>query len=313
MGGSLSLGKTIEAVAKREGMHGDFGAAHTLNVTRSEEDRPSSHASPETNAMAAEVLDKLLPKNNVLAGQIGRLLVAEEQRRVTHRESAGRLDRRALTRMRVGALDVYSRRQDTPGINTAVLLLIDGSGSMNASTGMSVRRGRIVGSGPTRSALAQTTAWHIAKAAELAGARVCIGVFYSKFGGTGARILVLKDWHETTRNSAAQIASARALTSTALSPAILKGADMLCAQAGATRRILMAITDGECDMGAKAVTKACTLAADQDVEVVGIGMDCASVTAAFPPRYSINVQDLRQLAAAGLGALVSMLEDTASC
>jgi hypothetical protein len=38
-------------------------------------------------------------------------------------------------------------------------------------------------------------------------------------------------------------------------------------------------------------------------------MSCASVIAAFPPRYSVNVENIEQLAQAGLGVLVSMLED----
>jgi anti-anti-sigma regulatory factor len=38
-------------------------------------------------------------------------------------------------------------------------------------------------------------------------------------------------------------------------------------------------------------------------------MSCKSVIKAFPPRYSINVENLEQLAATGLGVLVAMLED----
>jgi hypothetical protein len=38
-------------------------------------------------------------------------------------------------------------------------------------------------------------------------------------------------------------------------------------------------------------------------------MACANVIAAFPPRYSVNVENLEQLAQAGLGTLVTMLED----
>jgi hypothetical protein len=71
----------------------------------------------------------------------------------------------------------------------------------------------------------------------------------------------------------------------------------------------MVLTDGECSMGPAAVTRACTLASDLGVETVGVGMSCKSVIKAFPPRYSINVENLEQLAATGLGVLVAMLED----
>jgi hypothetical protein len=80
-------------------------------------------------------------------------------------------------------------------------------------------------------------------------------------------------------------------------------------EVNATRRVLMVLTDGECDYGPDAVTRACTIAADLGVETVGIGMACAAVTAAFPKRYSVNVENLAQLAQTGLGVLVRMLED----
>jgi Mg-chelatase subunit ChlD len=95
---------------------------------------------------------------------------------------------------------------------------------------------------------------------------------------------------------------------TPMSPSILAASDML-ADVSATRHILMVLTDGECDYGPAAVTRACVLAGDAGVEVVGVGMACANVIAAFPPRYSVNVENLEQLAQAGLGTLVTMLED----
>jgi len=127
--------------------------------------------------------------------------------------------------------------------------------------------------------------------------------------GLDADLWVVKDWHVQARDCAAALAGMVGVGGTPLSASILKGADMLAGVAAATRRIMMVVTDGDCDFGPEAVTKACTLAADDGVEVVGIGMDCDSVTQAFPPRYSVNVKDLRQLAEAGLGVLVAMLED----
>jgi hypothetical protein len=88
----------------------------------------------------------------------------------------------------------------------------------------------------------------------------------------------------------------------------MAAADML-AEVNATRHILMVLTDGECDYGEDGVRTACKLAEDRGIETVGIGMACASVIDAFPPRYSVNVNDLTQLASTGLGVLVTMLED----
>jgi len=213
-------------------------------------------------------------------------------------------------RMRAGALDVFSQRDDTPGMDTALLVLIDGSSSMAndvyASTGT-----------VSRMAIAQTAAWHIARAAEAANAKAAVVAFHTRFdqlstrnsaNPTGAMLTVVKPFATPMDSCAAALGSVDATAYTPLAPAILGAAGML-AEVNASRHICMVLTDGECDYGEAAVVAACSLAEDMGVEVVGVGMDCASVTAAFPPRYSVNVTDLAQLASTGLGVLVSMLED----
>jgi Mg-chelatase subunit ChlD len=156
-------------------------------------------------------------------------------------------------------------------------------------------------------AIAQTAAWHIAKAAETAGAKVCIAVFHSRPSANTA-ITIVKPWECACQDRAAVLGAVEPLGGTPMSPAILAASGML-AEVNATRHILMVLTDGKCDYGPAAVTRACVLAGDAGVEVVGVGIACASVIAAFPPRYSVSVENLAQLAQAGLGTLVAMLED----
>jgi len=124
----------------------------------------------------------------------------------------------------------------------------------------------------------------------------------------GAKITVLKPWEVQVQDRAAVLGTCEINGSTPMSPAIIECSGML-SEVAATRHILMVLTDGECDYGPAGVTRACVLAGDVGVEVVGVGMSCASVIAAFPPRYSVNVENIAQLAQAGLGVLVSMLED----
>jgi nitric oxide reductase activation protein len=264
-------------------------------------------ASAAGNAVAGNALTQLLPRNAVLHGQIARLLVSEEMRQTTHRETSGRLDRRALARMRTGAVDIYTRREEAPGIDTAVMILIDGSSSMN--------EGRYRVGKSSRMEIAQCAAWHIARAAEAANGKVAITAFHA--GDTtvsgsrdprAALITIIKPWGVRTEDRAAAITAIEGNSTTPLSPAIIECSRML-ATVNATRHILLCLTDGECNYKADGVRAACAIAQDYGVEPVGIGINCDQVVAAFPPRYSVNVENLAQLAATGLGVLVAMLED----
>jgi nitric oxide reductase activation protein len=158
--------------------------------------------------------------------------------------------------------------------------------------------------------VAQTAAWHIAKAAEMANAKVSVATFTTNVASpANAVVTIVKTWEASVASCANRLASLDPQAYTPMSPAIIACAGLL-ADVSATRRILLVLTDGECDYRAKAVTSACRLAADMGVETVGIGMDCEAVVEAFPPRYSVNVKSLTQLATTGLGVLADMLEDT---
>jgi hypothetical protein len=228
-----SLAKTIGAIAKRAGipdllehlLTGDDNS-HALSTMRSTVRLPSNRSSPGEHKDAAATISARLPKNAILHGQIGRLLVSDEMHRKTHHESSGRLDRRALVRMRTGATDVYSRRDDTPGIDTALLVLIDGSASMDAAIDPLHPRTSL-----TRMQVAQTAAWHIGRAAESANAKLCIGVFHNVLVRDkiteNAEIKVLKPWSAPLADCAAHLAAAIPCYWTPMSPAILAASEML--------------------------------------------------------------------------------------
>jgi hypothetical protein len=290
----VSLSSAVKDIAKRNpGHHGNAAQLNDIKATH-----VTPKPAPYTNTAAESALNSLLPSNSVLHGQIARLLVSEERNQRTHHESSGRLDRRAIVRMRTGAQDVFSRREYMPGNDTAVMVLVDTSGSMSNSD-----------AGQSRMTLAKGAVWAIAKAAESAGGKLAIAGF--KGNTTITRLIVVKDFTQPVSNAAGEIwGSLHATGSTPLSASIVTAAQDL-ANVQATRRILMVVTDGMCDLGADTVQAACRLASDYGVETVGIGIACEAVTAAFPARYSVNVKDATQLAASGLGALVSMLEEAA--
>ena len=301
------LDDMVRTLAKRNGIddvekNAKEDNSSALNVARITHDT-APRASNYDNTNAADVLNGLMPTNSVLHGQIGRLLVSDEVRRRTHHETSGRLDRRALVRMRTGAPDVFSQRDDQPGIDTALIVLVDGSSSMYQTATGNLSRMR----------LAQIAAWQISRAAEMANAKVAVVMFQSWIVGNGridngARIITVKPWDARTEDCARAILSMDPIAYTPLSHGIVAAADMLT-DVTATRRIILALTDGECDLQASGVRAACRLADNMGVEVAGIGMDCQSVTDAFPPRYSVNVTDLTHLATTGLGVLTDMLED----
>lgn len=65
-----------------------------------------------------------------LAGRLERLLEASVNIDVEYRRSGGRMDSRLLAAIRLGRQDVFVRRDDGEAIDTAVSILLDGSGSM---------------------------------------------------------------------------------------------------------------------------------------------------------------------------------------
>ena len=247
------------------------------------------------NLWMATELTRRLPHCGVLHGQIARMLMSEEKGRRTHHETSGRLDRRALVRMRTGAPDVYSQRENTPAVQTALVILVDQSSSMENGGRMSMTK---------------VATWALARATEDAGAKVRIVGFTSPSGMNHnmAILRLIKDWDTHAAAAAYAIATMDTFVGTPLSPSIITAAEML-QDVNATRRIVMVLTDGQCNFKAPAVTIACRIAAGMGVEAVGIGMNCERVIAAFPDGYSVNIEDLDQLATTGLGTLVRMLED----
>jgi hypothetical protein len=309
------LADMVKAIAERAGIkdlakHARETRTHRLNTARAwvEPRDPSLvRIDRSYNDAAAAKLNEKLPGNSVLHGQISRLLVSSEIHRRTHHETSGRLDRRAIVRMRTGALDVFSKRDDTPGIDTALLILIDGSGSMCADIDNDRPKGI------ARMDMAQVAAWHIARAAEGANAKVGVVHFHTpsehaRSAVGGADIHVAKDWDRSVQDAAWPILSMQGTSFTPLSQAIVGAAEYL-RNVNATRHILLVVTDGVCDLGPDTVQAACNIAASMRVETVGLGMACAEVVDAFPAGYSENIEDLTHLATKGMAVLTRMLED----
>lgn len=226
------------------------------------------------------------------------MLVAEEQRRVTHRETSGRLDRRALARMDAGAVDVFSRRTIQPGRDVALGVLWDLSSSME---GM-------------ETSMAAATTWQLAQAAENAGAGFGVYGFSSRcqrpHAGIAGVLVPIWPFGGAPRHPAATLASVKPKGGTRLAPCIM-GLGELMLNVPASRRIMIVLTDGACDYGQALVRDACGIVASWGVEPVGIGLCRPESVQAFPKGRAVNVNDLKELGRTAMRVIADLLEEGA--
>lgn len=81
-----------------------------------------------------EVIRKSIgPKLNKIRRNIERALVSTQERTWRGGYEEGQLDGRALVRGMTGSPNIYRKRQDTPELDTSVMMVLDGSGSMQGS------------------------------------------------------------------------------------------------------------------------------------------------------------------------------------
>lgn len=249
-----------------------------------------------------EATKSLAPKSAKLRDQIRRLMRSAEVSDVVRGEISGRMDSRALVGMATGSPRVYSRRHDTPGVETGVFLLVDCSSSMDEG-------GRdIVGrkTGPNRIEAARCLALHLGEAIEAAGASLTVGGFYSydREPRTLGLIAIAKEARQRMAEAAPRIAGLGEQGGTHLAPCIMEAARILGRDTRLNRRIVIALTDGVDLWGPKGIQAAEAYAKRLGVEVLGVGVQ-HDVRQTF--RRAVNVMDLKTLATRGLGGLVEIL------
>jgi hypothetical protein len=300
--GGLDPASTMQAMMDelkaREGVQADQAAQSVVMAWTGCESTPAPQPSPARGA----ALRSLMPAPAVLRDQITRLIRSDERHGTERYRSSGRLDRRALTRAARDGTNVFARRTFAPGVDTAILFLIDGSSSMSKGV-FDPQTGTIMqhnGMRVSRMNLAQFLAQHLAEAADAARGKVCVCVFH----GT-ENLGSLQEVKTFDRPLEVDVlATTSSYGYTPLSVSILGGAERLMNEQ-ATRRILMVLTDGECDLGAERVKAAVKMTEARGVETVGIG--CGTDVAYAFERF-VNVMDMSRLAEDGLAALVDLLQ-----
>ena len=204
--------------------------------------------------------------------------------------SAGRLDRRAYGRLASGDhSNPYARHTFSPGYETEIIILLDGSDSM--SQDFKLQR-------------AASLALVVAQAAEQVGVKCEIARFY------GHKVLSLKAPRERlgSPNVQARLAFASMSThgSTPLTQSLALCAKRLATRAPTKRKMIFAVTDGICDMGRSGVKRITEHCDNAGVEVIGLSID-SPIQGAFKFETSVNSND--DVAKAGLGVLVKALEN----
>jgi hypothetical protein len=214
-----------------------------------------------------------------VAPKVRQMLHSQDDSLMTRYETRGRLDRRALARIETGDARVFTRRGLADGIRTGVAFLLDMSSSM-----MDGRRDLWQGSAVVA----------LAEACERGGADVKIDGFgpapQSSYGG---QLLPFKPWDKRMADGLAAMAGHPSSYGTNLAPSLLMAASELADREGLHKRILLVLTDGECQYGSDLVRAAAELAAAKyGVTVVGIGIQI-DLTRTFPK--SATVRDLATL------------------
>jgi Cobalamin biosynthesis protein CobT VWA domain len=210
---------------------------------------------------------------------------APERIGVKHRQSSGRLDMRNLAGIASGSGTIFRRRVEDDGMEAAVTLLVDVSSSMK---------------GPNIRA-AKALAIHMGDALKAAGVKFEISAFNDSLLLTPKPFN--KAWNNDTQRA---VAGLRANGGTSMLPALRDCAARLLTVGNVSRRILLALTDGEDGYAPEANSALCAFYAAKGVEIVGIGLYVSSVKAVFNGR-AITVSDCDKLSEMGLGELVKVL------
>lgn len=246
---------------------------------------PKPHSPGASGARAA----MLAREANValLADAARRALKSVDSNSTAHRLAVGRLDRRALVRARMGAKDVFQRRTFSPGVRTAVMLMVDMSTSMESPV-------TINGSDYSRALASIAMASAMIPALERAQVQVGVGLFSDG--------LVHAKRFKDRMPDPSTFAMASACTpwgGTPMLPAAYWAESQLLAERLPTRRVVIWLCDGVPNEGADAVRTYATRTGNT-VEHIGIGLGC-DLSGCFAS--SAKVQDMAGLPTALMEAL----------
>jgi hypothetical protein len=244
------------------------------------------------------------------------LLRAPEKTDVRRFKTSGRFDSRAMLRATTGAADVFKRRFRQEGMNTAVTLIVDCSISMSTYVGSATLMNRAAQFAYALSVCIEATgqSCEVFGFGDQARSRIWNNVddqngYTDQVRINQCSLFPVKTRREKVRHVLGKFDSLSRAASggTPLSAAMLDATTRLVNER-ATRRVLLCLTDGECNSGPLACKMAQRMAWAQGVEIVGIGCgyDCSE---SFYD--SENFMDVNEMTQGGLAKLIKKLNSPA--
>ena len=206
------------------------------------------------------LISRVLNESGKIRASLQGLVQSSRYDRSVNKRSGNRIDGRKLTRLMQGDSRVFERRQHHQAPNTAIHLLVDGSGSMNGLYDQSKPNHRMIH-------LAMESAVALALALEgISGVNPAVTRF--PYGDTSNVVPLLKHGQKVRPNAA--VFSAMTDGGTPLDSALWYAAASVLATRE-ERKVIMVLTDGQPDdeRSAKAIIHRCEATG---IELIGIGI-----------------------------------------
>ncbi len=290
-----------QIISAGSGGYGDRSSAmlQDLNEIASQTPQEVLHALPLLPAAErvtqpdryAEPLDEseAIATSSRLRSRLLTLLQGKQRRAHAAGSSGRRIDQRRLVKMAFGDPKIFRRKEELKALNTAVVTLIDGSGSMMATSG----------STRTLSSIANASAFALNRTLYgLAGVSAASAVFA---GREGTNIRITADFGE---KPAAPLFQVRPSGSTPTDVGLWYARAALLGRPE-SRKLVLLITDGSPDD--TDATKAATDRLLRDgIEIVAVGIQTDAVKYIWE-QYCV-VQDVGDLPRALFGCLENLSE-----
>lgn len=229
-------------------------------------------------------LPEVLASSQQLRTRLAAVLQAQARAKVTHRLTGNRIDGKVIHRLFTNNSRLFKHKEVKRKVNTAGMLLLDKSISMNDGGRMTVAR---------KAALATCSG-----VSQIPGCKIAAAAF--------PEIEILKDFEESERSSAGRFVI-NAGGGTPMGKAMVWAATRLAARRE-ERKFLIVVTDGA--PGDKELVKRMIkMYAQAGIEVIGVGIKTQAVHGLFPT--AVVIDDLNQLAPALFGVLQHKLRSVA--